>query len=372
MRAGNAPGFIRAKMKTLHSVIAGSAAGVEVAAPAFGRKSILLCFSEEERERFWGEADFPSELAERFDLGVSWLRTPLAAGEWERTLLELRPEVILGAWSLPPLAPELLARLPEFRYLCYFCGAIRAKVPREFIVAGGLVTNWGGLAALTVAECALALVLAAARRVTRYAFELHADRRWSGLGSPAPVSLHGRRVGIHGLGAVARHCLRLLRPFEVEVECWSGGVPDAVYAQAGVRKAAGLEALIARNDIVIEAEALTPKTEGSVTREMLCRMKPGSIFVNVGRGSVLARGAVEALAERGDVAIGLDVYSDYPLPADSPLLGLRHVTLTPHTAGPTLDQYADIRRQSLASLERFLSGQDLPEAIDAAAYDRMT
>lgn len=331
------------------------------------RRVILCCFSEQEIERFWDGVQAPSIAG----FGMNWVSPPACEEDWLGVLKSLRPEVILGAWKLPRIPDEFWQGCREFRYLCYFCGSVRERISRHFLEHGGIVTNWGKMAARTVAECALMLVLASLRRITRYAIVMHVERIWD-RSEPMPASLFGKSVGVHGFGAVAQQFHSLLLPFGCKIEYWSDGVPDHVYAEQNAQKATSLEALFAGNDVLIEAEALNLRNHHSVTFDILNLLKPGSVFVNVGRGKVLAPNVIEMLAtKRKDILIGLDVYDSEPLPADSPLRGLQHVTLLPHTAGPTTDQYAEIRKQALGFLESYLSGKSVP-GICPETYDRMT
>lgn len=350
-------------------VLAGADDGKKFAVPADAINRVLFCLSESEIKAFLEGEPLP---AFPNGIDVCSISPPTDDAQWRSLLLKLRPTVIVGAWSLPTIPDDLWRALPEFRYLCYLCGSVRQKISRRFIDEGGMVTNWGDLAARTVAECALMLVLACLRRTTRYAFEMHVEKSWHGFGEPPPQSLFGRRVGIHGFGSVARALANLLAPFGCRLEFWSDGVAPEIIKSYGLLPSPGLAELFAGNDVVIEAEAWTPKTEHSVTADCLLAMKPGSVFVNVGRGCVLAPGAIEALAVRRDVSIGLDVYDVEPLPSSSPLRGENHITLLPHTAGPTLDQYRAIRLHQMLNLDTFLRGEAPAGLIDAAQYERMT
>lgn len=331
---------------------------------------VLFCFNDKELENFWqaGQA-LPEAMV---DARVVHAKPPASESAWFDLIKRVRPSVIVGAWSLPAIPDELWQVVPEFRYLCYLCGSIRYKISRRFIEQGGLVTNWGDLGVRTVAECALMLTLCCLRRTTRYAFEMHIERAWNGFGSPPPKSLFGRKVGIHGFGAVARALVSLLQPFGCEIRFWSNGVAASTIESYGLNAAESLERIFSDSDVVIEAEALTPETRHYVTSAHLLSMQPDSVFINVGRGPVLAPGAIEALAARLDVAIGLDVYDVEPLPADSPLRGYDHVTLLPHTAGPTLDQYDAIRQFSLANIDAYFHGKTISSVIQPDQFERMT
>lgn len=332
-------------------------------------KPVVWYFSKTEMEKFFGDCDQLDALMQ--NPSFIWYNEPLSPEQWKEELVRLQPEVVVGAWALPQISDEILAECPSIRYLCYLCGSVRHKVSRGFIEKGGVVTNWGAIAADTVAECALMLILACLRQTTRFALEMHVEQTWRGQGQ-LPLTLYGRKVGVHGIGTVARKFARLLEPFGCDVEYWSEGVAPSVYEGYGMRRARGFEALFADNDIVVEVEGLTPQTEHSVTEAMLLQMRPQSVFVNVGRGRVLAPGAIEALAKRGDVAIGLDVYSVEPLPEDNILRGMKHVTLLPHTAGPTIDQYGVCRDSALNFLSDYIEGKTISAAITPAHYDRAT
>ncbi|AHF92895.1 hydroxyacid dehydrogenase [Opitutaceae bacterium TAV5] len=353
----------------LHSGL--SASGATMKAPAPERPvPVLVALSSAERARF-----FPDDLTRAdYPVAIDWHTMPekLSAPEWAALLSRIDPEVIVGGWKMPPLAGEMVGRCPSLRYLCYVAGSVRKKVDRSFIERGGVVSNWGDAVAPSVAECALMLTLMCLRQATRFALDLHVDRGWRTPGAPLPLGLYRRKVGIHGFGAVARALLRLLAPFGAQIEAFSEPVPETVFAAHGVRKAASLAALYRENDVVIVVEALTPLTRGSVDAAILAGLRPGAVLVNVGRGPIIDDPALEKLAARGEVQIGLDVFATEPLPPASPLRGLRNVTLLPHTAGPTIDWYPLCGRRALDNLRAWLAGGTPPDAVSLQRYDVST
>lgn len=318
----------------------------------------LIALSARERSKFL-DADTEQRLRELLPQAV-WL-SDLEPGEpWHEALRACNPQLVLGCWDMPALDKTALLYCPNLRYLCYLTGSVRGKIDRDFLQEGGIVTNWGATISRTVAECALMLALACLRQLTRFSFELHFERSWEGHGSPLPRSLFERSVGIHGFGNVARQLLPLLAPFGCRVQAWSEPVPDAVFLAHSVEKAASLEALFADNDIVIEAEALTPESRGSVNWAVLQGMKAGAVLVNVARAAIIEEFALIRLAQQGQVQIGLDVFHAEPLPADYPLRGLRNVTMVPHIGGPTADRYRDCTLHAINNITRFIE-QKQPE-----------
>ena len=116
-------------------------------------------------------------------------------------LSEHRPEIVLCAWETPPIPIEATEHL---KYLCFLCGSIRKLVSRELIEQGLKVTNWGSIVSNTVAECSLLLILCALRRVDNWSVGMRTQGKWKQGRHPDTLSLFGRRVALHGLGAINR------------------------------------------------------------------------------------------------------------------------------------------------------------------------
>jgi phosphoglycerate dehydrogenase-like enzyme len=117
-----------------------------------------------------------------------------------------------------------------------------------------------------------------------------------------------------------------------------------------------LKLLLPEADFVTLTCPLTEETERLVDTEALGRMKPSAHLVNVARGRVVDEAAlVEALAARRIAGAGFDVTMEEPLAANSPLWGMEHVLITPHTAGETRryeDNVIEILRDNLGRLWR--------------------
>ena len=293
---------------------------------------------------------------------------PLAldAAQTDLLLRELDPEVIVAAWKTRPL-PHALP--PRLRYVCYLCGSVKKLVTRAQLEQGLLLTNWGGSISRIVAEWALFHVLCCLRRATSWALAMHLEQGWKNSGTET-ASLFGRRVGIHGFGMVARELVRLLEPFGTQVQVFAPDVDATAEATWGVRRARSIEALFAENDIVIELAPLIPETVGIVTENLLRLIQPGGVFVNVGRGAVVAEAALLRVAREGRIQVGLDVFADEPLPIDSAFRGLRNVTLTPHLAGPTTDRRRDAGAFGLRNLKAYVAGDPLEAVVTPIVFDR--
>ena len=294
---------------------------------------------------------------------------PLAMNEaaFSRELAAINPEVLLGCWKTP-LLPATLP--PRLRYVCYITGSVKRLVTRAHLERGLVVTNWGGSISRTVAECALFHILACLRNASHWSVAMHQPgvAAWKNGFSDAR-SLFGRSVGLHGFGPVARELVALLKPWGCPITVFA---PDATADLArahGVERASSLESLFAENQIIVELAPLIPATKGIVDEKILRLIRPGGVFVNVGRGAVVDETALLQVAQEKKIAIGLDVYGEEPLPATSGFRALPHVGLTPHIAGPTIDRYPDAGAFAVKNLRAYTEDRPLEAVVTPEFYD---
>ena len=287
-----------------------------------------------------------------------------------RELAAINPDVLLGCWKTPPLPATLPPRL---RYVCYVAGSVKKLVSRAHVERGLLVTNWGGSISRTVAEAALFHILACLRHASHWALAMHQPgvAAWKN-GLSDSRSLFCRPVGLHGFGPVARELVGLLRPWGCPVTVFAPDVTAELARAYAVERAATLEALFSENEIVVELAPLIPATAGIVTEKILRLLRPGAVFVNVGRGAVVDEAALLRVAREGKISVGLDVFTTEPLPADSGFRALPSVSLTPHTAGPTIDRYPDAGAFALKNLRAYAEGRPLEAVITPEIYDQST
>ena len=332
---------------------------------------IVVALNAEERNLF-----LRSTLQEFAELPakVLWLEEPdLVEVGWQERLQALAPSVLVTAWHTPPLPVEWL-QSPEcpLRYVCHVPGSVRRLVPRFFLERGGYVTNWGTRVAARVAEHALLLGLAALRDLPAWSPYMQRAPEARSIEQLNTRSLFGRRVGLHGFGAIARELVALLQPFRPSIAAYSVGVPSKVMTDLHVEPCASLETLFARSDVVFGCEALTPATTSSVTAAVLAALPDGGVFVNVGRGRIIDEDALLREARSGRIRVAVDVLTHEPIDPASPWLRTANVLVSPHIAGPTLDQYPEFGVHALHNLQRFLAGEALEALVSCESYDRST
>jgi phosphoglycerate dehydrogenase-like enzyme len=285
-----------------------------------------------------------------------------------RELAAANPEVLVACWKTP-LLPEKLP--PRLRYVCYIAGSLKRLISRAHLERGLLVTNWGGSISRTVAECALFHILACLRNTAHWAIAMHQPGKavWKN-GVTDARSLFCRRVGIHGFGPVARELVSLLRGWNCPITALAPDLTAELAHAYGIERAASLDALFGENEIVVELAPLIPATTGIVTERLLRLIRPGGVFVNVGRGAVVDEVALLQVAREGKIAVGLDVYTTEPLPADSGFRALSNVSLTPHIAGPTIDRYPDAGAFALKNLRAYAEDRPLEAVVTPEIYDQ--
>ena len=261
--------------------------------------------------------------------------------------------VISGLWQ-----NGLLDRAKKLRFI-QAIGAGTDQFPREELAKRGIrLASAHGVNYRAVAEHAMALILALSRRLPE-ARDNQAKRVWRGMiGDPSQREdeLGGKTLLIVGLGQIGGRLAQLAKAFEMRVvglrrdPAAGRGAADAVHA---VRD---LASLLPAADFVALTCPLTRETENLIDAGALARMKRSAYLVNVARGRVVDEAAlVEALAAHRIAGAGIDVTWEEPLAASSPLWGMEHVLITPHSAGETSryeDNVIEILRDNLNRLWR--------------------
>lgn len=223
------------------------------------------------------------------------------------------------------------------------------------------VARTTGSNALPVAEFALGLMISALRYIGYGHAELKKGH-WSTGSLPGETfMLSGKTVGIIGFGAIGQNVAKLLRGFGCTI-LYSKRQPLGVDEEAalGVRHAS-LDAILAQADVVSLHCPLTPETTNLIGREAFAKMKKTAVLINVARGGVVDESAlVTALRDREIAGAAMDVYAIEPLPADSELLTLDNLVVTPHLAAMAADNFAPTVSRMFANIAHVSRGEPVP------------
>ena len=265
--------------------------------------------------------------------------------------------VVLNIRAYSKFTAELLARCPSLRLISVW-GTGTDNLDLEACRRLGIaVTNTPGANALAVAEHTVALMLAAARQLPRLDRETREGKWPRGLS----VQLHGKTLGLVGLGAIGRQVARLARGLGMRVMAWTYHPDPAVAAGLGV-ELADFQRLLAEADVLSLHVRQTPEATGLIGAREIARMRRGAILVNTARGPIVERDALAAALRSGHLgAAALDVFDVEPVPPDDPLLGLPNAVLTPHCAGMVPEAILAGLEAAVDNVAHFLAGR-------AAAY----
>src|SRR5439155_859878 len=224
--------------------------------------------------------------------------------------------------------------------------------------AGVPVANNGGANAVAVAEHTLMLMLAVLKRLVRLHNDVVAGRwRASDPGDARVYELAGKTIGIVGLGNIGKKVARRAAAFGMDVRYHDiKRLTEDEEDALGVRFALFTELLRAA-DVVSLHVPLDDSTRKMLGAREFALMKPTAILVNTCRGPVVDEDALHrALTEGRIAAAGLDVMVEEPPAPNHPLLALPNVTLTPHSAGPTWENWTARFRNGFDNIQRVTIG----------------
>jgi D-3-phosphoglycerate dehydrogenase len=258
---------------------------------------------------------------------------------------------------------------------------VRAKLPDDIVdhaprlkamVRHGVGLDFIPVAAATARSIAVAnlpgsntnavaeYVMSALMHLRRPLYRLDARLRSEGWGAARPMAdslteLSGSTLGILGVGTIGRRIADMARGgFGIKVLGTSrrkGSLPSGVEEVA-------LPELFSRSDAIAVCCALTDETRGLVNRDLLGRMQPHAVLVNVSRGAVIETPAIIDALRAGKIGgAALDVFDVQPLPSNDPLFDCPNLLLTPHTAGITATSGRAMAVGSAEEMLKILRGE---------------
>ena len=248
---------------------------------------------------------------------------------------------------------EVLEQCASMRHIVVFGIGVDMVDVEACRRLGILVTNTPGYSAPAVAEHAIALALAVAKRVPQND-RLVRDGEWA---REEVGQLYGKTLGVVGAGPIGKRAAELGRGIGMNVVAWTFHPDEAWGERVGVRWAP-LDELMRTADVVTVHVRLSDQSRGLLDRGLLESMKPGAIFVNTARGAVADEEALLELLAAGRIGgAGLDVFSQEPLPPGHPFTALDNVVLSPHLASSTPEADADGLAMVVDNIRQWLAGK---------------
>jgi phosphoglycerate dehydrogenase-like enzyme len=275
------------------------------------------------------------------------------AGEDELVSLISDCEIVVLMRERTPFTRSLIARLPALK-LIVTSGMRNAAIDLEAARERGVTVCGTASRAEPPAELTWALILALARHVTQEAAAFRANGPWQ---STIGADLHGRTLGVLGLGNIGSRVARVGVAFGMRVLAWSENLtPDRARA-AGAELVPSKRDLLEQSDVASIHLVLSARTRGLLAADDLRRMKPTAYLVNTSRAPIVDGDAlVRALREGWIAGAGLDVFEEEPPAADDPLRSLPNVLATPHLGYVSRDNYRTYYGEAVEDIAAFLKG----------------
>ncbi|MEP0708767.1 2-hydroxyacid dehydrogenase [Parvibaculum sp.] len=252
--------------------------------------------------------------------------------------------------------------MPDLKVLCCFGSGYEGIDIGAAGTHGVQVTNTVGANASTVADLAVALLLASIRLVVT-GDRLARAGKWRGE-NPAPLlfarGITGRKIGVVGLGAIGLKIANRLAAFEAEIGYHNRSKKDVSYPYFET-----VLDLAKWADTLVLAHRADETNRHMVNAEVLEALGPTGHVVNISRGSAIDEDALIAALKNGTIAgAGLDVFENEPNPR-ADLLSLPNLVATPHIGGGTSEAIIAMGDAVIANLDAFFSGKPVPNPVTA-------
>ena len=313
----------------------------------------------------------------RFELwhAPTWLRQRLQEAypnfivdqlqSYDRVPEEIVDTDVFIGWSLRPEQFKIATKL---KWIHSPAAAVHQLMYPELINSNVVLTNSSGVHGPVVAEHALAVVLALAKRLPQ-AMHYQAKKIWAQelmwSEHPRPREIAGATALVVGMGGIGLEFATRAKALGMKVigirenPKKGTGPADAVYGPEQ------MDELLPQADFVLLCTPVTPATTSIINQDRLNKMKFGAYLINVARGPLVDDAAlVEALQQKRIAGAALDVFDEEPLPPSSPYWLLDNVLITPHTAAVTEQLWERHYDLIVENLNRFLAGKPLLNEVD--------
>lgn len=262
-------------------------------------------------------------------------------------------DIIVTLRERIPFPASLFAELPRLQLLV--ASGMRNSVI-DFAAAErhGVTVCGTGSSSTPPVELTWALILGLARHLVAESTALRTGGRWQ---STVGADLHGRRLGLLGLGKIGSKVAQVGQAFGMEVVAWSQNLTAERAAECQVALAPSKEELLRTSDVVSIHLALGERTRGLLGAGELALLKPDAYLVNTSRSAIVDQDAlVDALRRGAFAGAGLDVFDVEPLPLDHPLRTLPNVLATPHLGYVSQHNYRTYYGEAVEDIAAHLAG----------------
>jgi phosphoglycerate dehydrogenase-like enzyme len=259
--------------------------------------------------------------------------------------------VIVAMRERTPFPGTLITRLPALKLLVT-TGRRNASIDVNAASARGIVVSGTSTLSTPPAELTWGLILSLARHIPRESAGMRNGSWQTTIGA----GLHGKTLGVIGLGRLGTDVVRIGKAFGMQIIAWSQNLTRDTTDPLGVELVAK-DVLFQRADVVTVHLVLSDRTRGIIGERELGMMKPTALLINTARGPIVDEQALIHALRRSVIAgAGLDVFDEEPLPVNHPLRRLENALLTPHLGYVTAENYRLAYGEAVDDIRAFLAG----------------
>ncbi|MFI1574275.1 D-2-hydroxyacid dehydrogenase family protein [Streptomyces anulatus] len=263
-------------------------------------------------------------------------------------------DIVVTLRERVPFPADLFARLPRLRLLVA-SGMRNSVIDFDAAKRHGVTVCGTASSSTPPVELTWALLLGLARGIVPEAEALRTDGPWQ---STLGADLHGRTLGLLGLGKIGGRVAQVGRAFGMDVLAWSQNLTKERTDEVGATLAASKEDLLASSDFVSVHLALGDRTRGLIGAAELALMRPTAYLVNTSRAAIVDTDALLAALRAGAMAgAATDVFDIEPLPAGHPVRTAPRLLATPHLGYVSRANYETYYGQDVENIRAFLDGQ---------------
>ncbi|WAH37635.1 D-2-hydroxyacid dehydrogenase family protein [Alicyclobacillus dauci] len=265
-------------------------------------------------------------------------------------------EIVVIMRERTPFRASLFRRLSRLKLLVT-TGMRNASIDLAAATKHGVVVCGTEGSSHSTGELTWALILGLAKHIVEENHALRTNGAWQ---STISTDLHGKTLGILGLGKIGSQVARIGLAFGMDIVAWSQNLTEEKARSVGVRLAESKEALLRQSDFVSIHLVLSDRTRGLIGARELSLMRSSAYLINTSRAPIVDQTALkEAVMNNVIAGAGLDVYEIEPLPEADEFRSLPNVLATPHIGYVSQDTYRVWYRHVVENIEAFLAGSPI-------------
>ncbi|MFF5531768.1 D-2-hydroxyacid dehydrogenase family protein [Streptomyces cinerochromogenes] len=262
-------------------------------------------------------------------------------------------DIVVTLRERVPFPGSLIARLPRLKLLVA-SGMRNSVIDYAAAEAHGVTVCGTASSSTPPVELTWALLLGLARGIVQESNALRGNGPWQ---STVGADLHGRRLGLLGLGKIGSRVAQVGLAFGMRVSAWSQNLTKERTEEVGVELAGSKEELLRDSDFVSVHLALGDRTRGLLGAAELALMKPTAYLVNTSRAAIVDQDALLAAMHEGRIAgAGVDVFDIEPLPGGHPMRTAPRLLATPHLGYVSHANYTTYYGQAVEDIQAYLAG----------------